>query len=245
MAGDSSNTQVHTKAPTITSGREQTIQWLLSNEGTRWYGERIPRWKAEQIVAPCGMFDRTQERADWDLKRQRQLSKELHGHGPVGQAFEDVCRAGCDASWLERVLLTLARYSLERGHKTYRAEDKRRLRRVIRKIESAARELQRFGTLMILSTVKEWPAPPQELPVLLGGIAYCLRESLVPPQKWPHLRQMTAADRLPYLVDVVRRSTGKPRYAQMATLIGAAYREPDFDETNLKMRISRRRRRSR
>jgi hypothetical protein len=245
MARDFSDTQVHAKAPTSTSSREQTIQWLLSDEGTRWYGERIPRWKAEQIVAPCGVFDRTQKRVDWDLKRQRQLSKELHGHGPVGQAFDAVCRAGCDADWLERALLTLARYPLERGHKVYGAKDKRRLTRVIRKIESAARELQRFGTLMLLSTVKEWPAPPQELPAFLGGIAYCLRESLASPEKWAQVRQMTAADRLPYLIDVVRRSTGKPRYAHMATLIGAAYGETDFDETSLKMRISRRRRRSR
>jgi hypothetical protein len=34
--------------------REKLIRWLMSEDGTRWYEEQVPRWRAEQMVSPGG-----------------------------------------------------------------------------------------------------------------------------------------------------------------------------------------------
>jgi hypothetical protein len=220
--------------------RERTIRYLMSEEGTRFYGGRIPRWKAEQMVAPPGSYELTKRRSDEECERKRQLYKKLHDSNRyIGQAFDKVCKAGCDAKWLELVLLTVAHYPLKRSHAIYGAEDKRRLERLIAKLESAARELEKFDPMMVLSPVDEWPAPPEHLPTLLRGVAYCLREGASRSNKWFNLRRATAAFRVPYLIRQVARQTGRPHYAEMATLIGAAYGRPDYSESDLKMLVSR------
>ena len=218
--------------------RERTIRYLMSEEGTRFYGERIPRWKAEQMVAAPGSHELA--RYAQEREHQTQLYKKLHdSRSYEGQAFEKICKAGCDEKWLESVLVKLGRYPLKRSHAVYTTEHKRRLERLIAKLESAARELEKFDRMMVLSPVDEWPAPPEHLPTLLRGVAYCLREGASRSNKWFNLRRATAAFRVPYLIRQVARQTGRPHYAEMATLIGAAYGRPDYSESDLKMLVSR------
>jgi len=109
------------------ASREKRIRWLMGEDGARRLGHQVPRWEAEQLVAPVGallgMLDREEQRRKQDLERQQGLSKELHGHGYVGRAFEELCKAGCDARWLESVLLDLIEFPLGQSHATYTAKE--------------------------------------------------------------------------------------------------------------------------
>jgi hypothetical protein len=230
------------------ASREKRIHWLMGEDGARRLGHQVPRWEAEQLVAPVGaslgMLDREEQRRKQDLERQQGLSKELHGHGYVGRAFEELCKAGCDARWLESVLLDLIEFPLGQSHATYTAKEKKRLERAIANLESAAHELGEFiqqtGSLILQSTVEDWPTPPHGLPIFLRGIAYCLRESRASGStKWRGFRRMNAAFRIPYLIDEVERRTGRAHFREMAELIRAAYGRGDFSEQDLKMLVYR------
>src|SRR5207245_3293465 len=127
------------------------------------------------VGASLGMLDREEQRRKQDLERQQGLSKELHGHGYVGRAFEELCKAGCDARWLESVLLNLIEFPLGQSHATYTAKEKKRLERAIANLESAAHELgeliQQTGALSLQSTVQHRPTPPHAPPILLRALA--------------------------------------------------------------------------
>ncbi|HJX83840.1 MAG TPA: hypothetical protein VJ723_05815, partial [Candidatus Angelobacter sp.] len=124
--------------------REQTIRYLMSEEGARWYGEKTPRWKAEQMVATPGKFALSEKKFAEEREWEKQLATKLHGRGPVGQAFRELCNAGCTPEWLERALLSTRRYALERPTKSFRVQERRRVERIVLNLDSAARELRDF-----------------------------------------------------------------------------------------------------
>jgi hypothetical protein len=218
--------------------REETIRYLTSEEGARWYGEKIPRWKAEQMVATPGKLDLSEKKFEEEREWEKRLSRELHGRGPVGQAFRELCKAGCTPEWLENVLLSTRRYPLKRSRKSFRVQERKRVEQIVRDLDAAAHALKAFTTMMFLSGVEHWPVPPHEVPTVLGGLAYCLRECMTSPTG-TNLRDATASFRIPYLVNEIKRQTGRPRYAQMATLLGAVYGREEFSEADLKMFVSR------
>jgi hypothetical protein len=218
--------------------REETIRYLMSEEGAHWYGKKIPRWKAEQMVATPGKLELSEKKFEEEREWKKRLSTKLHGRGPVGQAFRELCNAGCTPEWLENALLSTRRYALKRSTKSFRIQERRRLERIVLDLESAAHALKAFTNMMFLSGVEHWPVPPLEVPSILAGLASCLRECMTSPIG-TNLREATASFRIPYLVNEIKRQTGRPRYAQMATLLGAVYGRSEFSEADLKMFVSR------
>jgi hypothetical protein len=218
--------------------REETIRYLMSKEGAHWFGEKIPRWKAEQMVATPGKLELSEKRFEEEREWNKRLSTKLHGRGPVGQAFRELCNAGCTPEWLENALLSTRRYVLKRSTKSFRIQERRRVERIVRDLDSAARELKDFTKMMFFGGVEDWPVPPHDVPTVLAGLAYCLRECMTSPIG-TNLKEATASFRLPYLVSEIRRQTGRPHYAQMATLLGAVYGRPEFSEADLKMFVAR------
>jgi len=208
--------------------REQTIQQLMQGDG-------VPRWKAEQMVGSSQSLTHAAER---NIARNRQLREELDGTGCVGQAFKRLCDAGCDAVWLEHTLFSLQNLPLKRKRKAFNASDRKQLRRIAQNLEYAGRELNRFRAIMLTSKIQDWPVPVEELPSIVEGIGYCLKRA-VESRNWNGLVVATASFRLPYMIAEVKHSTGRPHYAEMATLIGAAYGRPDYSEGELKMLLAR------
>jgi hypothetical protein len=144
-----------------------------------------------------------------------------------------MCKAGCERVWLQTALLSLARYPLHPTRiKAFPIEEKRRMERVIRKLESARVDLERFDHSVFISG---WPPQsPVELEHLFAQVED-LEFGLRHVAKTANPRVMTARDRVPYLLQVIKKATGRAHYPEMATLIGAAYNEPSFDAENLKM----------
>jgi hypothetical protein len=233
-----------------TSSREEHIRMLMGAESTHFYGRHIPRWEAEQLSVPVGTpLGQLTESELWrkrQLRRRKELSNEFHGRGTVGQAFQELCNAGCDEKWLERALLSSGDYfPFGRSRRVYSHKDKKGVEHAISNLESAAADLTQFisrtDTLFMHSTaVEDWPVPLLRIPPFLRGIAYCLRECLADTHL-PNFQGLNASFRLPYLINEVKRRTAghRPHYEQMATLIGAAYRKPNFSANDLKMLVSR------
>lgn len=185
------------------------------------------------------------ERFAKEQQRQLRLKESLNGPGPVGDAFRGLCAAGCDSGWLEDQLIRLRLCPLRRSRKAIRPKDLRRVRRLIANLEKLSRELPGLYALIFLGPKVDWPIDPQDVPGLLSGFAACLRKSLEVGRKWQQLRELTAASQLPWLVEQVRACTGRPHYGELATLIGAAYDEPEFSEPQLKMFMARNKRKRR
>lgn len=183
-----------------------------------------------------------------EVKRHQQetarsgLREQLRGRESVGRAFRVVCDAGCDAKWLERTLLSAPLFPWKRSKRRFKNSGRAQVDRIIAELECAARELQTHVRTLIVTGVKDWPVPPDELPSTLRGIASCLRKAMASPRR---LREITAADRVPYIINTVRKQTGRPHYAEMATLLGAAYNLPEMNEDQLKVFVRRSRARSR
>jgi hypothetical protein len=243
--------QAHKKEEVVqtSASREEDICWLMGAEGMRLFRRQIPRWEAEQLVSPVGASlgqpTSSEERRKRQLERQKKLSTELHGHGAVGQAFQELCKAGCDEKWLEGALLGLAdSSSFGRSHKVYSYKEKQLVTRAMANLDSAAADLTAFldktDLLFMHSSVRDWPVPLLRIPVFLRGIAYCLRKSIDDPNL-PDFRLMTASFRIPHLIAEVRRRNCHHRsyYEQTATLIGAACEKHHFSATDLKMLVSR------
>lgn len=97
---------------------------------------------------------------------------------------------------------------------------------------------------MYLGGRETWPLDPLYLPQTLRQLAACI----VSAKSSPFAECSTktnASSQIRLLVETVRRRTGKPHYAAMATLVGAVYKNPNFSEGHLKTLISRGRRRGR
>jgi hypothetical protein len=207
--------------------REQTIQQLMNHD--------IPRWKAEQMAVSPQRFKQIQEGGNGI--RYRRLHEKLHGAGPVGQAFKRLCNAGCDAAWLERTVCSLYHYPQTQKWRAFNASDRRRLQRIAGNLEHVGRDLARFQSMILLSRITEWPVPQGEVASIVEGIGYCLKQVTTSPTSG--LTIATARFRILHVIAQIKRSTGRPHYADMATLIGAAYGRPDYSEGELKMLVAR------
>jgi hypothetical protein len=182
-----------------------------------------------------------QDGGEYKAMRARSISRKLHARGVVGNAFKALCVAGCDQSWLETTLCSLPQYPLEYRRKAYTVEERKRLERIIANLKFVASELRNFQCgKLYLTNVRDWPFPPETLPSIVEDLANKLEQSTTTPQKWMNLRTWTGYDRIPHLVDKVRASTGKPHYRELATLIAAAYDQPEFSEDRLKTLVARR-----
>lgn len=173
---------------------------------------------------------------------ERDLAARLHGHGPVAEAFKKVTQAGCKADDLECWLLKLQAYPLKRERSYFPIQRRRKLERIATDLDHAAAELGSeagiwvfaLGDLRgnILGSTR-----PVEAVALLRRVAHIARNAI---QNLRNVTTTTASLPIAAIVKEVTRRTGRPHYAQMATLIGAACGRPQFSEDDLKMLISRR-----
>lgn len=185
-----------------------------------------------------------------ERKRRKKLREELHGSGPVALAFERVCKAGCAAEWLENELVPVgSRFPFRRTRAMLPAATRRKFGQIIRGLEVTSDRLSKIldqpGMSLIFLKVeeKEWPTPWHELPSVLRKMATNLRTSLSSPIWRPRRFGNPARFRIPYLIEQIRQATGRPHYADMATLLGAAYDRTPYSEQDLKMLVSRARHR--
>lgn len=179
-------------------------------------------------------------------KRGSALSAQLDGNGPVGEAFRKVSRAGCNAGDLKRWLLKLQSelhiHPLERQRSYFPIERRRKLERIAADLEFAAAELGGEANFWIfaLGDLRGdilGPTPALQVIELVRKLARVIKNAI------PHLNvtTITASEPIIAIIEEVRRRTGRPHYAQMATSIGAACAKPLFSEGDLKMLIARRR----
>ena len=173
------------------------------------------------------------------VNRLQKVSRQFHSCGEIGEAFQTLVKAGCHPNWLEQKILCLARYPLYGRRTRYGYAERRRLKRTISKMRSVAEDLGQMRALFVLMTfrARNWPID-RDIPQLFEQVADWLQvsESTVDPRE---ISLFTASDRIPYLIDQVAHLTGRPHYPEMATLIGAAYGEPNFSEGQLKMFVRR------
>ena len=175
---------------------------------------------------------------DLELQRRRSLSKLLHNSkNPVGRAFKKLCDAGCDSQWLEHTLLGLKNYPFGRSQ-IFTKNHAKQFEAVIADLESAAGRLEQIPDLLIFAplladwpSLAKWPTAPEdnherasvgELSGLLRTIAKRLRK-IASTSRLQRFRGITASHRLPRVIEQIRKSTGKPHYADTAALVGAAY----------------------
>ena len=176
-----------------------------------------------------------------ELDRRRSLLRELHKPNSrvVGVAFEKLRKAGCDPQWLERTVLGLRKNFPFGRPKMYTKEHAQQLKAIIKDLESAADRLERMSDITIIfapfladwPSLVNWPAVSEddndgasfeELSGVLCTISKKLRKILRAP-KLRNIRSMNAAHRLPWIIEQIRNSTGKPHFAEAAILFGAAY----------------------
>jgi len=173
-------------------------------------------------------------------KRLQKVSRQFHGHGQIGEAFQELVKAGSNAKWLERTILNLPRYPLYHQRNRFGYAEQRRLKYVISKIRSVADDLARMRALLALLSfrAKDRPYFAPELPEFFRQIADWLQasKSTIDPHE---ISSFGPSDRIPYLIDHVTYVSGRPHYREMATLIGAAYGEHNFSEGQLKMFVRR------
>ncbi len=183
------------------------------------------------------------------------LSAQLHGKGLLGQAFQRVCKAGFDAwrleCWLVRVLPD---HPLRRAKSYFPAGRRRKLERIARSLEDAAAELggEASNWIFVLGSMQAatesgligqegcpmGPSKDEALAMVqqLRDLTKLVRGAI------SHLgstKEKAASDVVGDLIDEVRSRTGKPRYEDMATLVGRAYRRPGFSAEDLKMFVRR------
>ena len=190
------------------------------------------------------------------MPTRRTLTTQLHGTGFVGQAFHKIVKAARDREvfehdlerWLTKLESESYIYPLGRTTSLFPAERRRKLERVAADLENAAAELGRGGGFWILS----WGSSRD---VLGCNTALEMRQTLDALRKLAQIvrnanstlgdstsgtvKRMGASWPITAIVSEVRRRTGKPHYSQLATLIGAAYRKPNFAESDLKMLVTR------
>jgi hypothetical protein len=168
-------------------------------------------------------------------KFRHNIDEQLQKPGPVKTAFERLCAAGCDAKELRGSLHSLAHYPLKRSRRAYTSNDARKLKAVLTKLDSVAKDLRRLSSELRLRLMRTGLGLDA---VKVDSIANSIRER-VESSIFKNMSQYTASQRLPFLVRKVKDKTGKPHFAELATLFGAAYQQPDFSEDELKMRFHR------
>ncbi len=177
------------------------------------------------------------------MASEMDLAALLHGNGPVAKAFEKVTQGGCKANDLKCWLLKLQAYPLKRERSYFPVQRRRKLERIAADLDHAAAELGSeagvwifaLGDLRgnILGSTK-----PVEALASLRAVARITRIAI---QNLRNVTTTTASRPITAIVKEISHRTGRPHYAQMATLIGAACGRPQFSEGELKMLISRRR----
>jgi hypothetical protein len=122
----------------------------------------------------------------------------------------------------------------------YTAGDERKLRRMVKNLDRIAKELTDMNVLIMVTTVRRprTMLPLSEMGRRISSISNQIRKAVRNP-KWREFKTLTSSHRLPYFVEQVKRITGKPHYSDLAILIGAAYRELDFSEDDLKGYVRR------
>jgi len=168
-------------------------------------------------------------------KFRHNIDEQLQKPGPVKTAFERLCAAGCDAKELRGSLHSLAHYPLKRSRRAYTSKDARKLKAVLTKLDSVAKDLRRLSSELRLRLMRRGLGLDA---VKVDSIANSIRER-VESSIFKNMSQYTASQKLPFLVRKVKDKTGKPHFAELATLFGAAYQQPDFSEDELKMRFHR------
>jgi len=173
---------------------------------------------------------------DAKLSFERHLRKELQGSGITGEAFKQVCNAGYDREELEKDVLHTSSLDFERSKQMYTAKDAKRVQALAEKIAQAGEELMDVGT--------EFPMLAPVYPRLRTDafMLLAIGETLRAAGRNPKLRgfmSLTATQWLPHFLSKVEERTGRPHFAEMATLIGAAFGQPEFSEEDLKMRVHR------
>jgi hypothetical protein len=223
--------------------REEAIRCQM--EDARRAGEFLPRWKAAQTpLANLSEVQRIRLKSEEHARAYRNLHRRLHDLSKeVGQAFHELCEAGCKAESLEATLQGLRIFPVQLGRtkKLLNCKTRGCVSGAAANLDSAARKLERSQSLILSLWNKsgDWPVPAHELVKVVRGIAMCLRKGLEKPNEAFHA---TARDHVPFVIDEIVRETGRPHYKQMAVLIGAAY-GGRYPEADLKMLVSRHRRR--
>jgi hypothetical protein len=164
----------------------------------------------------------------------------LRGSGEVGQAFQRLCERGCDKHSLEQEILSLRLFPYESSRRGYTAADERKLGRIVKNLDRIAKELRDTKALIRVTTVRR-PRTMLSLSALgrrIACVANQLRAAIGNP-KWKGFRTLTAADKLPYLVEEIKQITGRAHYNELAILIRVAYGEPSFSEDDLKSYVRR------
>jgi hypothetical protein len=190
------------------------------------------------------------------LGREEKFIRALRQRGHVGHAFKALCAAGCDADQLARLLFHLSGFPAGKGQRRYTASDRRKLERIANKVEQAASELdafedllfhESFGGLNFREQFADWEQPvqiPTTLRHLATGISKCAASTRASYRTQPYSLSLYTApsvyEYIPRIVAYVRDKTGKPRYAELATVIGFSIDKPLFNVEELKMICARR-----
>ena len=162
---------------------------------------------------------------------EQRIFEQLYSEGPVGRAFKKICNAGVEPAILERSLMSLTGYAMTRRHPTWPTRELQRLDRIGRTLSTMSIQLEPF--LLLMSFRPDWPIKPLQVPAVLKDLSVCIRATAVSKfaKKWPVL---TAYTEIPRVVFLVRKVTGRPHFAELATLIGAIYKMPSLSAANLK-----------
>jgi hypothetical protein len=189
-------------------------------------------------------------------KEKNELVKKLHSPGRVGQAFTKLCDAGCEAKELVQLLFHLSHFPSGRACRSYTERDLRRMEKIGAKVKQAAVALEDFSDLLFYDSFgglnfeknyADWERPvqmPESLKHLAAGIhksVASIREAYrTPPVPLALCSTPSIYQYIPRIVNYVRKTSGQPHHAALATLIGVAIQEPSFNEDQLKMICSRR-----
>jgi hypothetical protein len=215
--------------------RFEAVRRLISRKDPSCNGKKIPLWKAEQLVPS---IDELRKRGPSPSEREAALKKRLRGDDYVGDAFRALLKKGIAEEWLEFRILDLLFHPMRRTRKRHPAADKRKLLRIVGDLEKAGRELRNFDMLFGFADAQQWPVPAHEVPLIVGGIGFCLRQAMQAPG-WDGSSDAQVWVMINYIVIGARFQTGRCHYEHLATLVGAAIGNPEFSAEQLKMGIRR------
>jgi hypothetical protein len=176
------------------------------------------------------------------LGRERKFLQTLHGKGPLGRIFRQLCEAGCEEQTLQTDLFTLTRLPRKKLEKQYKAKDFQKLKIIAASLEKAAKNLGSFDELLFLESFAglnfqreyaDWERPV-EIPRTLLRLSGRLREC-VASAKSSHHGIPTTYDRIPAIVGYVREKTGRAHYPELVTLMKFALPDQAFTEEQLRM----------